>query len=687
MPIISTIGRRSPKVRALIWSIYGVLVLGAATMVYPFLVMVAGTTKSGADAREFQPLPSFVTSDTSLYRKHIEGLFNEKMDSMKIAYDSDEASFELIDPPANPNRAFVDEWREFLAAEKPPFYTHACGYVHTPVSRTMPRLLREFKSRIQDDFDGDLVKANRELGTEFVEWHAFFLLPESYLHRREKPLETPFAYELRKFKAEQPLGNLYYFSAEGFYKTLFLKTQYTRDIEEYNAQHGTSYGGYAEIHLTRRLPRSRREMQRYALALRTRLRAAWEEPAQGLLGRSNRVRESLRAWGRYCRDVARAKAPKVNTDWEQFARNSLNLLWIRADEQAAPLYRAFLKAKYRTIEPLRRNYPPEYGRWTFGEIPLPDPRSAGGIVLSDWEAFLVGWKDPDTERLHKLPAEMIYIDSVDFQFRDHLKRKYGSLAAVNQKFGTSFADFLEILPPQRDCHYLDFLDRRGELKWEFSTRNFRAVLDYLVFHGRGVINTVIYCTLAVAFSLLVNPLAAYAMSRYRMPTTYKILLFLMLTMAFPPMVTQIPSFLMLREMGLLNTFAALILPGLANGYSIFLLKGFFDSLPQELYESAALDGAGEIRIFWQITMSLSKPILAVIALGAFRIAYMNFMFALLICQDQKMWTLMVWLYQLQQRSGQGVMYAALIIAAIPTLIIFIFCQNIILRGIVVPVEK
>ena len=66
---------------------------------------------------------------------------------------------------------------------------------------------------------------------------------------------------------------------------------------------------------------------------------------------------------------------------------------------------------------------------------------------------------------------------------------------------------------------------------------------------------------------------------------------------------------------------------------------------------------------------------------------MNFMFALLICQDQKMWTLMVWLYQLQQRSGDGVMYAALLIAAIPTLVIFIFCQNIILRGIVVPVEK
>jgi multiple sugar transport system permease protein len=63
------------------------------------------------------------------------------------------------------------------------------------------------------------------------------------------------------------------------------------------------------------------------------------------------------------------------------------------------------------------------------------------------------------------------------------------------------------------------------------------------------------------------------------------------------------------------------------------------------------------------------------------------MFALLICQDPKMWTLMVWLFQLQQTSGQGIVYAALIVAAIPTLLVFVFCQNIIMRGIVVPVEK
>jgi multiple sugar transport system permease protein len=191
----------------------------------------------------------------------------------------------------------------------------------------------------------------------------------------------------------------------------------------------------------------------------------------------------------------------------------------------------------------------------------------------------------------------------------------------------------------------------------------------------------------VISALIVNPLAAYALSRYRPRNSYNMLLFLMLTMAFPSMVTQIPVFLMLKNLGLLNTFWALILPGMANGYSIFLLKGFFDSLPLELYDSASLDGAGELRIFWQITMSLSRPILAVIALNAFTLAYSNFMFAVLVCQDQKMWTLMVWLYQLQSRSGPAIMYASLLLAAIPTFLVFAFCQNVIMRGIVVPVEK
>ena len=126
---------------------------------------------------------------------------------------------------------------------------------------------------------------------------------------------------------------------------------------------------------------------------------------------------------------------------------------------------------------------------------------------------------------------------------------------------------------------------------------------------------------------------------------------------------------------------------MANGYAIFLLKGFFDSLPRELYEAADLDGATEWHKFWIVTMALSKPILAVMALNAFIGAYSNFMMAFIVCQDESMWTLMVWLFRLQGFASQGVVFASLIIAAIPTLLMFLFCQNLIIRGIVVPTEK
>lgn len=250
-----------------------------------------------------------------------------------------------------------------------------------------------------------------------------------------------------------------------------------------------------------------------------------------------------------------------------------------------------------------------------------------------------------------------------------------------------YRSFDAVAMPVRETDYADFLDNRAAIRNEFLTANYRQVLDYIVLHGRSLWNTAVYCVLATVLALVINPMAAYALSRCRLPSAYRVLLFCMATMAFPSAVTMIPGFLLLKKLHLLNTFAALVLPGLANGFSIFLLKGFFDSLPQNLYEAARLDGAGEWTMFMKITLPLSQPILAVIALGAFTGAYGNFMFAVILCPDSSMWTLMVFLYQLQRDGHMGLTFAALLVAAIPTLLIFLACQKFILRGIAVPVEK
>ena len=272
-------------------------------------------------------------------------------------------------------------------------------------------------------------------------------------------------------------------------------------------------------------------------------------------------------------------------------------------------------------------------------------------------------------------------------WQNFLKNKYGSIEYLNKEYGLIYNNFESINLDYRAIDHHVFREHQKNIFWEFTKRNYIMVLDVMLYNGRAIVNTLIYCLLAIITALIVNPLAAYAMSRFKLKASYKIILILMLTMAFPPMVMGIPNFLLLKKFNMLNTFFALILPAAADGYFIFLLKGFFDSLPQELFESATIDGAGEVRIFWKIAMNLSKQIMAVIALGAFNAAYRNFMFAFIVCQDQDMWTMMVHIYQLMQRSCAGVGFAALVIAAIPTFAVFVFFQNIIIKGIVVPTEK
>jgi len=230
-------------------------------------------------------------------------------------------------------------------------------------------------------------------------------------------------------------------------------------------------------------------------------------------------------------------------------------------------------------------------------------------------------------------------------------------------------------------------DHLSEIRGEFATRNYAYVVQYIALNGRALWNTAIFCALAILTQLIVNPLAAYALSRYPIRASGKILIFLLATMAFPAEVAMIPGFLLLKQLHLLNTFAALVLPGAASGYMIFLLKGFFDSLPQELFEAGQLDGAKEVTMMTRIALPLSKPVLGYLALLAFMAAYGAFLYAFLVVQDQHMWTLMVWIYQLQNTAPKAVVMAALTLAAIPTLFVFLIAQRTIMKGIVLPSER
>ena len=244
-------------------------------------------------------------------------------------------------------------------------------------------------------------------------------------------------------------------------------------------------------------------------------------------------------------------------------------------------------------------------------------------------------------------------------------------------------------PRLRAALVAQFLDHGWRDFFRSCTANYRQVGDYLFLRGRAFANTILLVVLTILASLTVNPLAAYALSRFRLAATEKILLFLLATMAFPAAVTAIPGFLLIRDLGLLNTFAALVLPSVASGMSIFVLKGFFDALPRELYEAAAIDGAGEWTVFRRITLPLTTPILAVNALNAFIHAYASWEWAFLVCQKESHWTLAVWMYQMSQTFAHQpwCVMAGFVVVSIPTAAVFLFCQKIIMRGIVLPSMK
>ncbi|MDD5697642.1 MAG: carbohydrate ABC transporter permease [Victivallaceae bacterium] len=654
MGIISEIGRKNFKVRLLIWFISVALILGAITMVYPFALMISGSSKSGVDVSENRLIPSFLRDSKIMYQKTVEAIFNEKSDVFQSAYDVQNGDFKQLEPPDDKsvNRRLVKEWNQFITKRNYPHYYYGLSFIYTPTSyNTSPINLRRFKAMLSKRFHNNLEDMNNAMQLELVSWNVLFVEAAEYLNPRIMPnvntelYNTYYAFKAKLFDGSQdslPLVNRYFFNPEGYFKTIYLRAQYTQKIGNYNAVHKTHYASWDKVKLTRFYPADKKQYT----------------------------------------DLQRK-------DWNEFVRALLNRFWIRVNPAARSDYHAYLEARYNNqITLLNKFYNSNYKR--FSEIELVTQLREFpffGSRLSDWDSYILGWTDSDDGKFYQVPGKYLEVTGALYDFRDYLKNKYKTVAAANKLLKTDLKDWSDVKSQQQAAHYLWIKKNSAALKWEFLVRNFISVFDYIVLRGYAIWNTFVYCGCAILCALIVNPLAAYALSRFNPPSTYKILLFLMVTMAFPPMVTQIPVFLLMREFNLLNTYGALILPGLANGYMVFLLKGFFDSLPKELYESAAIDGASECRIFLQITMSLSTPILAVIALQTFQFAYSNFMMALLYCQDENMWTIMPWLYQLQTNSCQGVIFASLIIAALPTFLVFAFCQNIIMRGIVVPVEK
>lgn len=201
--------------------------------------------------------------------------------------------------------------------------------------------------------------------------------------------------------------------------------------------------------------------------------------------------------------------------------------------------------------------------------------------------------------------------------------------------------------------------------------------------GRWVINSIVVA-LSVAFlQVATSALAAYAFTRLDFPGRTIIFVGFLATLMVPFQVMVVPLFIEMRILGLQETYGALIIPDMASPFAVFLLRQAFLQLPRELEESAFMDGAGHIRVFFQFMLPLSKPTLATVAVFAFMGSWNNFLWPLVVVHKPSMMTLPLGLSTMSGRfvTDWNLLLAGAVVSVIPIIAVFLFAQRYILQGI------
>ncbi|MGW5865297.1 carbohydrate ABC transporter permease [Streptomyces sp. NPDC055239] len=204
--------------------------------------------------------------------------------------------------------------------------------------------------------------------------------------------------------------------------------------------------------------------------------------------------------------------------------------------------------------------------------------------------------------------------------------------------------------------------------------------------ARLLFNTLYYAFGALAFQLVFDVAAAYSLSKLRPMFGKAILGMMLLTLMIPATVLVVPQYLTVLdvpvvERNLINSPWAIWLPSVTNAFNIFLLKRFFDSIPRELLDAAAIDGASSVRTLRSVVLPLSRPILGVVSIFAVVAVWKDFLWPMLTLPDPGKQTVNVGIYSLAASVSENWLLAALAIASLPTLIIFLIFQRNIMSGL------
>ncbi len=201
--------------------------------------------------------------------------------------------------------------------------------------------------------------------------------------------------------------------------------------------------------------------------------------------------------------------------------------------------------------------------------------------------------------------------------------------------------------------------------------------------GRFYFNSLFVASAVTLGQLFTCSLAAYAFARLQFPGRDILFYIFLGTMMVPGQVTMIPGFMVLHWLGWIDTYAALIVPGLASAFGTFLLRQFFLTIPRDLEDAAAIDGCSRFGVLWRIILPLSRPALATLAIFTFMGVFNDFLWALIVISSEDLKTVQLGLAIFRDRyqTDWGQLMAASVTATLPILLVFFFAQKYFIRGI------
>jgi multiple sugar transport system permease protein len=226
-----------------------------------------------------------------------------------------------------------------------------------------------------------------------------------------------------------------------------------------------------------------------------------------------------------------------------------------------------------------------------------------------------------------------------------------------------------------------FLSRRFPLS-QITLNNYFETFRVIPFARYALNSTVVAATVTVG-QILMASMAAFAFARLRFRGRETIFLLYLATLMIPAQVTLIPNFLIIKNLGWYDTFAALIVPGLFSATSTFLFRQYYRGIPLDLDEAARMDGASSARIWWQVIVPLSMPVMSALAIFTFQGTWNDFLWPLVVTGSDQMRTIPIGLSYFvgQYGTSWNLLMAGSVIALLPVLAIYLAAQKTFVQGI------